>query len=112
MEERPGVGELCGRHRLQQWRELCLSGRPWGQEFHPAPWHLQGRPRRVYVHQGRRPLPMSPGQGDTVQESVPGQPYQDQKEGVPRIEQDLQGLCVTGYLFGQGARETVLGHLS
>lgn len=54
---------------------------------------------------------MPTGQGDTFQESFPGQPYQDQKESVPCIEQDMQGLPASGRLFGQGERETVLGHL-
>ena len=50
---------------------------------------------------------MSEGKGDPVQEGIPGQPYQDQEEGLPGIEQDLQGLPASGDLFGQGERETV-----
>ncbi len=54
---------------------------------------------------------MPTGQGDTFQESVPGQPHQDQKESVPCIEQNLQGLYVTAFMSGQGERETFQRHL-
>ena len=54
---------------------------------------------------------MSARRDNSIQKSIPGQPYQDQKEVVPCIEQDLQGLPVTFELSWQGERETIFGDL-
>lgn len=72
------------------------------KSFIPPHGTYKGGPSdMVYVKEHDHYL-MPTGQGDTFQESVPGQPHQDQKESVPCIENDLQGLCAQVVVSGQG----------
>ncbi len=47
----------------------------------------------------------------TFQESIFGQPYQDQKEILPCIGQDLQRLCAQVGVSGKSERKTVQRYL-